>query len=388
MSLVSEDITNEAIQLFLNNKTNSAKELDSIRNQLLLKDSYFHEDYQIVSYSKNIFIPVTRLCRDYCSYCAFRLSEQKLDDKHQPYLNETHVKKSLLKAKNIGCTEVLFTLGQSPEEKYELASKWLDNNGYRSTIDYIYNLCNIALEIGILPHSNPGVMSRSEIHQLKSVNSSMGLMLETVNEDLFKNPKGPHHYAPSKHPQERLKTIELAGELKHPFTTGLLLGIGESKQDVVDALIKIKNIHEKFAHIQEIILQPFTPHVNTLWENNQPYGYQDLIKTVLLASIIVPDIPLQVPPNLGNNHNVFLQSGCRDFGGISPITIDYVNPENIWPNIKILEKAVKKERLIFKERLPVYPRFIKDKKNNWLSNKITETIEKYDLADNQGYRNL
>jgi 7,8-didemethyl-8-hydroxy-5-deazariboflavin synthase CofG subunit len=386
MSLISEDITNEAMQLFLSKDPNSALKLHSIRNQLLLEDSYFHEDYHIASYSKNIFIPVTRLCRDYCSYCAFRLSEQKLEDKHQPYLSEMQVEKSLIKAKNIGCTEVLFALGQSPEEKYDLASKWLDKNGYNSTIDYIYILCKIALEIGILPHSNPGVMSRSEIFKLKSVNSSMGLMLETVNEDLFKDPRGPHHYAPSKRPQERLKTIELAGELKHPFTTGLLLGIGESKQDVVEALIKIRNIHEKFAHIQEIILQPFTPHINTLWVNSQAFDYLELIKTVLLASIIVPDIPLQVPPNLGNNYNDYLHSGCRDFGGISPITIDYVNPENIWPNIKILEKAVKKEGLIFKERLPVYPRFIKDSKNNWLSSQITKTIEKHNLIDNQGYR--
>jgi 7,8-didemethyl-8-hydroxy-5-deazariboflavin synthase CofG subunit len=388
MALISEDITNEAMQLFLSKDPSSTVKLQSIRNQLLLEDSYFHEDYHIASYSKNIFIPVTRLCRDFCSYCAFRISEQKLEDKHEPYLNETQVEKSLIKAKNIGCTEVLFTLGQSPEEKYESASKWLEKNGYNSTIDYVYNLCKIALEIGILPHSNPGIMSRSEIFKLKSVNSSMGLMLETVNEDLFKNPKGPHHFAPSKQPQERLKTIELAGELKHPFTTGLLLGIGESKQDIVDALINIRNAHEKFAHIQEIILQPFTPHVNTLWENSQAYDYQDLIKTVLLASITVPNIPLQVPPNLGNNYDDFLPSGCRDFGGISPITIDYVNPENIWPNIKILEKAVKKEGLIFKERLPVYPKFIKDIKNNWLSNQITETIEKHDLADNQGYRNI
>lgn len=339
MSLLSEDLSSLAISSYLSSNKHSTKDLISIREQILEIQSNFHHDYHKVSYSKNIFIPVTRLCRDYCSYCAFRLSEQKLDDKRQPYLNEKQVEKSLLKAKDVGCTEVLFTLGQSPEEKYESASKWLNNNGYNSTIDYVYSLCKIALEIGILPHSNPGVMSRSEFLKLKDVNSSMGLMLETVNEDLSKNPRGPHHYAPSKHPEERLKTIELAGELKHPFTTGLLLGIGESKQDVVNALLKIKNIHEKFAHIQEIILQPFTPHVNTLWENKEAYGYKNLIKTILLASIIVPGIPLQVPPNLGYNYNNFLKAGCRDFGGISPITIDFVNPENIWPNINILKKS-------------------------------------------------
>ncbi|MHA1984964.1 MAG: 7,8-didemethyl-8-hydroxy-5-deazariboflavin synthase subunit CofG [Candidatus Hodarchaeales archaeon] len=388
MSLVSEDVTDEAIELFLNNNPNAAKNLESIRTQLLLDESNFHEDYQIVSYSKNVFIPVTRLCRDYCSYCAFRLSEQKLDDKNQPYLSENQIEHSLKKAKKIGCTEVLFTLGQSPEEKYDIATKWLDRNGYNSTIDYIYNLCKLALDIGILPHSNPGVMSRSEIQKLKSVNSSMGLMLETTNEDLFKDPSGPHHHAHSKQPKQRLNTIELAGENQHPFTTGLLLGIGESKEDIVQGLETIRKLHERYGHIQEIILQPFTPHKNTLWQDYYSFKHSNLINTILLASIIVPDIPLQVPPNLGWNYSEFIQSGCRDFGGVSSVTIDYVNPENAWPNIKILSKAVKKENLLFKERLPVYPKFIKETYKNWLSKQIKQTISHFDLVDNQGFRKI
>ncbi|KKN42490.1 hypothetical protein LCGC14_0712740, partial [marine sediment metagenome] len=174
-------------------------------------------------------------------------------------------------AKELRCTEVLFTLGQSPEEKYEIALKWLEKEGFLSTIDYIKHLCELALEIGILPHSNPGVMTEREFSILKPYNASMGLMLETTNELLYTSPGGPHYYAPSKSPEERLKTIELAGILKHPFTTGLLLGIGETKQDITEALLTIKNLHEKYSHIQEIILQPFTPHENTLWSNFDPY---------------------------------------------------------------------------------------------------------------------
>ncbi|OLS21312.1 MAG: FO synthase subunit 1 [Candidatus Heimdallarchaeota archaeon LC_3] len=386
MSLISEDISKQAITTYLRNDYLSTKDLTLLRKNLLINDSYFHEDYHTVSYSKNLFIPVTRLCRDFCTYCAFRISEEKLPNKHEPYITEDQVKQLLISAKELRCTEVLFTLGQSPEEKYEIALKWLEKEGFLSTIDYIKHLCELALEIGILPHSNPGVMTEREFSILKPYNASMGLMLETTNELLYTSPGGPHYYAPSKSPEERLKTIELAGILKHPFTTGLLLGIGETKQDITEALLTIKNLHEKYSHIQEIILQPFTPHENTLWSNFDPYDHDELINTILLASILVPDIPLQVPPNLRFNQTLFLQSGCRDFGGVSPITIDYVNPKNAWPKIEFLRKVVEKEKLIFRERLPIYPKYIKAKDNAWLSNKIRKTIDIHNLADNQGFR--
>lgn len=386
MALVTEDHQNEAISIYLGNKSNLTMNLSSIREKVLKNTSKLDHNYSIVSYSKNVFIPVTRLCSDYCSYCAFRLSQQKIPDRSNPFLSEKYIVNTLRNAKELGCSEVLFTLGQSPELKYSIAREWLESHGYRSTIEYIRHLCEVALDIGLLPHSNPGIMNKSEFQTLKMVNASMGLMLETTNQQLFDNPNGPHHYAPSKQPRERLQTLIIAGEEQHPFTTGLLLGIGETQEDRINALLAIKDLHEKYNHIQEVILQPFTPHSNTKWANKHPFSIDDLLNIVLVASILLPNIPLQVPPNLRQSYSKFLKAGCRDFGGISPLSIDYVNPENLWPTIYELKKAVKEVKLNLKERLAVYPRFLTDFPNKWISRMIMETIKKHNLADPNGYR--
>ncbi|MFW9930245.1 MAG: 7,8-didemethyl-8-hydroxy-5-deazariboflavin synthase subunit CofG, partial [Candidatus Thorarchaeota archaeon] len=327
-----------------------------------------------------------KLCRDFCSYCTFRISQQKIKNKDDAYLSTNSIKESLINAKESGCTEVLFTLGQSPEKKYEIARKWLDKYGYTTTIDYIHELCEMSLEVGILPHSNPGVMSEKEFSILKDVNASMGLMLETSSKKLFTDINGPHHYAPSKDPDIREKMLELAGKMHHPFTTGLLLGIGETRQDIINSLKFIKQTNDQYGHIQEIILQPFIPHKNTLWYNKNPADLHYIQDTILISSIIVPEIPLQVPPNLKNQHSLFLQSGCRDFGGISPVSIDYVNPENLWPQLSSLKEIILKEKLGFKERLPVYPKFIRDKNNNWISEKIRDVVHENDLTTPEGFR--
>jgi len=322
-----------------------------------------------VTFSKNIFIPVTNVCRNACGYCGFRA--RSLDD---AYLISVKEFLTLIKTKG-AATEALFTAGEKPELA-NFASffkhKILDY-GYSSLVEYTKELCKLAIKHGLLPHCNFGVLSREELNELRVMNASMGLMLETVAE------VEAHKNSPGKIPAERLKMIEEAGKLKIPFTTGLLVGIGEKPVDHLRSLEAIKSLHDKYGHIQEVIVQPFIPKSFTPMWKKRPPSFEELKEVVRAASRILPDeIAIQVPPNLTSPKEL-IELGASDLGGISEKTIDYINPESPWPGEEELRKIVAPYEL--RERLPIYPRYIE---KGWYSEEIRPLIEKY--ADEEGLR--
>jgi FO synthase subunit 1 len=322
-----------------------------------------------VSFSRNVFIPLTNVCRNKCGYCGFRRDIQS----GEAYLLAPEDVISILKrGKAVGATEALFTFGELPELIPEFKD-WLSRLGYTKTLDYLYDLCKLALEYGLLPHSNPGIMSYSEMKKLKSVNASMGLMLETTAKLKV------HRLSPGKAPEERLKVIENAGKLKIPFTTGLLIGIGETWLDRVEALLAISKLQNQYDNIQEVIIQNFVPKPGTEMSNYPSPDYETMRRTVVLArAILQPEVAIQVPPNIFPYSLV--KYGANDFGGISETTIDYINPEAPWPGVRELQRLACGTPL--RERLPVYPRFVKRK---WYCNgEVGELIEK--LADEEGFR--
>lgn len=322
-----------------------------------------------ITFSKNIFIPVTNICRNGCEYCGFRARSP--DD---AYL--ISVKEFLALIKDNGAaTEALFTAGEKPELA-KLApffkQKILDY-GYSSLIEYTKELCKLAIKHGLLPHCNLGVLNREELKELQELNASMGLMLETVAE------VRAHKNSPGKVPVERLKMIAAAGELKIPFTTGLLIGIGEKPVDHLRSLQAIKSLHDKYGHIQEVIIQPFIPKPFTPMWNKRPPSFEELRKVVRAARAILPEeIAIQVPPNLISPKEL-IELGASDMGGISEKTPDYINPELPWPREEELRRIVAPYEL--RERLPIYPRFIK---KGWYSKELSMLIEKY--ADEDGLR--
>jgi 7,8-didemethyl-8-hydroxy-5-deazariboflavin synthase CofG subunit len=258
-------------------------------------------------------------------------------------------------AKKYHCTEALFVTGERPEEKYSQAREWLKENGFSSTAEYLVHASEIALEVGLFPHTNAGNLTKSEINSLKKTNVSMGLMLENSSERLSEK-KMPHHLAPSKNPKARLQVLQNAGELAMPMTTGVLVGIGETPYEIIDSLFAIKEMHDRFGHIQEIILQNFQPKQDTIMRN-APTPEENYFKTmVALARIIMPQMNIQIPPNLSpHSYQYFLDAGINDWGGISPLTQDYVNPEFGWPQIDFVEKHTKNAGFAFKARFPIYP---------------------------------
>lgn len=335
---------------------------------------------QEVTYSRNVFAPVTHLCKDRCSYCAFRQ-----DDLPSPYMTEKDLLNLVQVGRAKGCSEVLLTGGQSPEGRFSQARKWLDERGYSCSEDYYIHLCQLVLDEGLLPHVNVGVTTLSYLKRLAEVAISGGLMLESVATGLRVNPDGPHQNSPSKDPSLRTQVLVDAGKARFPFTTGLLLGIGEARRDVVDAFLLLREIQDQYGHLQEVILQPFTPHSGTLWSNRPPCPLDYLLEVVRLAVGLLPDIPLQVPPNLQPTSNqLLLQVGCRDFGGISPVTPDHVNPTNSWPSIHALESSCSALGLTLRERLPVYPKYLREE--GWVRPRVAHVLCRSGLARKDGYR--
>lgn len=277
--------------------------------------------------------------------------------------------------KKAGCSEALITLGEMPETHGMMREK-LDDWGYSNTVDYLSDLCKQILRLGLLPHTNPGIIGDDELIQLQQWNASMGLMLECVVK------LSAHEKSPGKDPKLRLEMIEAAGELKIPFTTGLLIGIGESWEDRVKSLLKIREIHKKYGHIQEIIIQPFAPKSGTQMENIAPPTHSELLSTVMTARSMMPDMNIQVPPNLVSRLSDFLQMGVNDLGGISTVTPDFINPEDSWPKIQDLEKALGMSGFKLRERLPIYPQFAKDEE--FMATGVRELVD--ELADEEGYR--
>jgi FO synthase subunit 1 len=280
----------------------------------------------------------------------------------------------LEQGKTAECTEVLFTFGEYAEEVPEY-KKWLDDLGYSNTVDYICELCKLAIDKGLLPHTNAGILNYTELEKLKPLNSSMGLMLETSAE------VAAHEGSPGKVPAQRIRTIRYAGELRIPFTTGLLVGIGENLDDRINSLLSIAELHEEYGHIQEVIIQNFTPKPDTPMANHPAPSKEEMMQTILIAREILPnDVTIQVPPNLIDPY-LLIQCGATDLGGISPTTIDWINPEAEWPSISDLRKML--QEVTLKERLPIYPQYIK---NGWYSDILKELI--HDLSDEEGYRKI
>ena len=321
-----------------------------------------------VTFSRNVFIPLTNICRNRCGYCGFR---RDIGHPEAKLLSPAEVEDILSRGARAGCSEALFTFGERPEE-VEGFKEWLSELGYDTIIDYHVELCKLSLGIGLLPHSNPGILERDELEKLKPYNASMGLMLETVGVI------EAHVGCAGKIPAARIKTIEYAGELKIPFTTGILVGIGETRDDRKRSLHTIRELHEKYGHIQEVIIQNFIPKPGTEMNSKPAPGLNEMKETVSMARRILPeDVAIQVSPNLIHPEEL-ARRGASDLGGISPLTIDYINPESPWPNIMELQSMVD---IPLRERLPIYPAYVKKK---WYGSEITPLIRA--LSDAEGFR--
>ncbi|MFL6362006.1 MAG: 7,8-didemethyl-8-hydroxy-5-deazariboflavin synthase CofG, partial [Nitrososphaeraceae archaeon] len=332
-----------------------------------------------VTYSRKVFINLVNLCRDTCSYCTYK---KEPSDKLASLMSPQHVLNLAETGKKFGCTEVLFVTGERPEQKYLEARQWLRSLGYSSTIEYIREMSEKVLqETGLLPHTNAGSLTKKEMSILKSTNVSIGAMLESASERLILRGM-PHENAPSKNPRVRLRTLQNAGELKIPTTTGLLVGIGETPREIVDSLFLIKEIHQRYGHIQEVIMQNFNPKPKTNMANSFPPSYNYFLKTIALARIILPEMNIQVPPNLTPNiFGNYIDAGINDWGGISPITIDHVNPEFPWPSIQSVNHVTVSRGHKFRARLPIYPEYL-DKKDGFIPTELRNYIHL--LSDSDG----
>ncbi|MFA7323961.1 MAG: 5-amino-6-(D-ribitylamino)uracil--L-tyrosine 4-hydroxyphenyl transferase CofH [Candidatus Nanopelagicales bacterium] len=315
-----------------------------------------------VTYSPKVFIPLTTLCRDRCGYCTFAQSPAHV----APFLTLDEVLAIARAGAEVGCHEALFTLGEAPEDRYPVARAWLDEQGYASTIDYLVAACQIVLdETGLLPHANAGAISRDELLKLRAVAASQGMMIETLREDL-----PAHRGAPDKVPARRLATLEAAGELQIPFTTGILVGIGEHREDRIAALEAIAASHARHGHVQEVIVQNFMPKADTVMRLAPACPADVHLDAIALARAILPaDVHVQAPPNLVDDAGVLLDAGIDDFGGISPITADHVNPERPWPHIHDLRAMVESKGRSLVPRLTIHPEFARNPQR-WLDPRL------------------
>lgn len=336
-----------------------------------------HDDR--ISYSKKVFIPLTRLCRDVCSYCTFATTPGKVP---APYLTPDEVLAIAQAGAAAGCKEALFTLGDKPELRYAAARDGLADLGYSTTIEYLAAMCRLVFdETGLLPHANPGAMTREEIELLRPVTVSQGMMLESISEQLCA-PGGPHHGSPDKDPSARLATLKAAGEAKVPFTTGILIGIGETRGERLDALFAIRESHDAFGHIQETIIQNFRAKPDTRMADCDDATLEDLLWTVAMARLILgADANIQAPPNLSpEDYPQLIAAGINDWGGISPVTRDHVNPEAPWPEIEALSQHTAKANKTLVERLAIYPDWARQA-GDWLAPEMATAIRHRMVAD-------
>jgi FO synthase len=312
-----------------------------------------------ITYSPKVFLPVTQLCRDRCGYCTFAQAPAHLPS---PYLTVEQMLAVARAGAEVGCHEALFTLGEAPEDRYPEARAWLDEHGFASTTAYVAHAAQCVLdETGLLPHVNAGAISRDELALLRTVSPSQGMMIESLNPDL-----AAHRGAPDKDPARRLATLQWAGELAIPFTTGLLVGIGESRADRIATLEAIASSHGEFGHVQEVIVQNFVPKPGTGMRDAPPCSMDDLVDAIRLARAILPEaVHVQAPPNLVDDPGLLIDAGIDDFGGVSPITADHVNPERPWPHLDSLRDAAESRGMALVPRLTIYPEFAGDP-NRWL----------------------
>lgn len=309
----------------------------------------------IITYSRKVFIPLTNLCRDYCGYCTFRR------DPGEPgahTMTPDEVMEVVRAGERIGCTEALFSLGDKPEQLFPQMRETLQHLGYKSTLHYLEAMCEkVLLESSLLPHPNPGLMSAEWLERLSRVSPSMGLMLETASTRLLA--KGAaHDDAPDKDPIKRLRVIEDAGRQQIPFTTGILIGIGETIEERVDSLMAIRDLHEKYGHIQEVIVQNFRAKTGTPMAHWPEPDRNEMLRTLAVTRLLMSNMNIQAPPNLSDPHYAdLLDAGINDWGGVSPLTPDFINPEKPWPHLDQLQQRTAAKGFELRQRLPVYPEF-------------------------------
>jgi FO synthase len=316
----------------------------------------FHGD--VVSYSRKVFAPLTQLCRDVCHYCTFA---QAPSEEHAAYLSIEEVLAIARAGHAAHCKEVLFTLGDKPELRYPAARTALDRLGHETTISYLASACRTVLdETGLLPHVNPGCLTASDLAALRSVSVSQGIMLESASDRLCQ-PGGAHHGSPDKTPAARLATIRMAGEQRIPFTTGILIGIGETRRERIEALLALRALHETYGHLQEIIIQNFRPKLGTRMASTPAVSLDEHVWTIAIARLLFPaSMNIQAPPNLSAGALApLIEAGINDWGGVSPVTPDHVNPEAPWPHLKVLERATKAAGKELVERLAIYPAYVR-----------------------------
>ncbi|MDO5848112.1 MAG: 7,8-didemethyl-8-hydroxy-5-deazariboflavin synthase subunit CofG [Methanobrevibacter sp.] len=329
-------------------------------------------DEEFITYSKNVFIPLTKICKNDCGYCNFKRTPE--DDDVIILKTKDEVLYELKQAEKYGCKEALFTYGEDADEE-EVVKRRLTQLGYDSMTDYVVDICRMTLdETSLLPHSNGGNYSYEDLKKLKEVNASMGMMLENSSPRLMNLPA--HNKSPGKDPKRRIETIANAGRLKIPYTTGILIGIGETKEEIVDSLLTIRDLYDKYGHIQEVIIQNFTPSPGIEMEDEDTVSLFDMMKAVLVGKIIFADTPvsIQIPPNLNyDTAQIFLLCGADDWGGVSPVSIDFVNPTSPWPTLDELRKITENAGYELRERLCIYEHYIN---SQWLNEELLEKCKK------------
>ncbi len=333
----------------------------------------------IVTYSPKVFIPLTRLCRDRCHYCTFATVPHRVPS---PYLSADEVLQIARDGARLGCAEALFTLGDRPEDRWPAARQWLDEAGYADTLAYVRAMAIAVLEeTGLLPHLNPGVMSWEELRRLRPVAPSMGMMLETTADRLWSTPGAPHFGSPDKEPRVRLQVLEDAGRQAVPFTTGLLIGIGETAAERADALFALRAVHRRHRHIQEVIVQNFRAKDDTAMRGEPDLGADEYLATLATARVVLgPHVRIQAPPNLSDDLSALLRAGVDDWGGVSPLTPDHVNPERPWPHLEALAEITAGAGFELRPRLTVHPRYVRE--GQWIDPRVRPHVDA--LADPDG----
>jgi len=349
---------------------------------LLLTASLVRDRYKgrTATYSRKVFIPLTNLCRQRCGYCTFAKAP---GDPLAHTMTPDEVLAVAEAGRRQGCREAMFSLGEKPEEIYSQVREQLTHLGHRTMISYLRAMCELVLEqTGLLPHANPGILTREELSELGGVSASMGLMLENVSSRLMA-PGGPHWKCAGKVPRARLDTIAYAGEMKVPFTTGLLIGIGETPRERVDSLLAIKELHARYGHIQEVIIQNLRVKEDTAMRRWREPSLLDMVRTIAVARLLLPAMNIQAPPNLTPEaYQFYLFAGINDWGGISPVTSDFINPEAPWPKIADLKAVTEEAGFELRERLAIYPEYL-TRRNGFVRESLRQRILAW--TDHDGY---
>ncbi len=333
-----------------------------------------------ITFSPKVFIPLTMLCRDKCGYCTFAKPPARLD---APFLTPRQVLDIARRGAALGCKEALFTLGEAPEARYPAATAWLARHGYESTVDYLVAMCELVVEeTGLLPHANPGALNEEELRALRRWSPSQGMMLESLADRLHE-PGGPHFGAPDKTAARRLATLDAAGRAQVPYTTGILVGIGETADERLDAIDAIARSHAQHGHVQEVIVQNFLPKPGTKMHDQPACDHDAYLRTIAMARLVLPpEIHLQAPPNLTDPERLgdLLAAGIDDWGGVSPVTIDHVNPERPWPALDALRDATEAAGFVLAPRLTIYPEYVCDAER-WIDPRLRCTVRQVSDAE-------